>query len=518
VTFAPLIALGLALAAGAGKETTPEGKDRAGSGAVLEALEMWDLPLAQQRLDELRHAEGETPVTRELTGRLRFFAGDYAGAVESLQDSGSLYAGLAAATLAETRNDEQRESAHFVLRYPPGKDEILAPYALETLEAARERIGRDLGFLPEERIRVEILRDPSALSRLSPLTETEIAQSGTIALCKYDKLMVVSPRALVVGYAWQDTLAHELTHYLITRKSQNKTPIWLHEGIAKYEESHWRGEAGEALSPSTAALLNRRLKDGSLISFERMHPSIAMLPSQEDAALAFAEVFTTIEYLVKERHASLEQLLVSLSQGMGDTQAVEHAAGESFDRLTRDWKAYLQRRPMPKELAPLAPEKLRFKSDPDARDPEPDGADPAIPDPQARRAAHLGSLLLARARLNPALIELGKAEGRVGARSSVLSNLYAKALLQAGRREEAERVLRASLVPYPDIAQTHLQLGQVELGAQRWDLAKQELLAANAVDPFDPEIHVGLLKVAQVQRDAAAETRESHAVTRLEQH
>ena len=92
--------------------------------------------------------------------------------------------------------------------------------------------------------------------------------------------MVVSPRAMVFGYTWQDTLAHELTHYLITRKSKNKTPIWIHEGIAKYEETRWRGAAGEALTPATADLLSRRLAQNKLVTFERMYPSMALLPSK----------------------------------------------------------------------------------------------------------------------------------------------------------------------------------------------------------------------------------------------
>ena len=271
-------------------------------------LEMWDLARAQSLIDSLERTDGDSQVVNELLGRLRFFSGDYAGADDLLKGTDSPYAKLAAASLAETSGLRTDGEPHFVLRYPRGKDEIPASYALQTLEQARDRIGQDLGFLPEDRIRVEILRDPSALSRLSSLTEEEIKASGTIALCKYNKLMVVSPRALVTGYAWQDTLAHELTHYLITRASQNKTPIWLHEGIAKFEESRWRGPAGEALAPSAVALLARRLREGTLISFERMHPSIAKLPDQEDAALAFAEVFTTIEYLVKERHVSPREL------------------------------------------------------------------------------------------------------------------------------------------------------------------------------------------------------------------
>ena len=41
---------------------------------------------------------------------------------------------------------------------------------------------------------------------MSTLTEKEIETTGTIALCKYGKLMIVTPRATVFGYPWMDTL------------------------------------------------------------------------------------------------------------------------------------------------------------------------------------------------------------------------------------------------------------------------------------------------------------------------
>ena len=100
----------------------------------------------------------------------------------------------------------------------------------------------------------------------------------------------------------------------------------------------------------------------------------------------------------------------------------------------------------------------------------------------------------------------------------MLSNLYAKALLSAGRTDEAARVLKASLLPYPDIAQTHLQLGQAELKTQQWDLARQELLTANSIDPFDPQIHTELLTVARASKDSAAETQETEVLSRLEKN
>ena len=89
---------------------------------------------------------------------------------------------------------------------------------------------------------------------MSPLTETDIETTGTIALSKYNKLMVVSPRATIFGYPWMDTLAHEYTHLVVSRISNDAVPVWLQEGIARYEQTRWRRpptRAATARSPAT---------------------------------------------------------------------------------------------------------------------------------------------------------------------------------------------------------------------------------------------------------------------------
>ena len=104
-----------------------------------------------------------------------------------------------AAALAKSQ--ASAESDHFVVAYPKGKDEVLVPYLLEALEAQRAALLQDLGVAPPGKVRVEILSATTDLSRLSTLTEAEIRGSGTIALCKYNKLMLVSPKALVTAAA-----------------------------------------------------------------------------------------------------------------------------------------------------------------------------------------------------------------------------------------------------------------------------------------------------------------------------
>ena len=53
--------------------------------------------------------------------------------------------------------------------------------------------------------------------------------------------MLLSPKALLKGYDWLDTAAHEYTHHVLTQKSRNRAPIWLQEGLAKWFEDDWRG-------------------------------------------------------------------------------------------------------------------------------------------------------------------------------------------------------------------------------------------------------------------------------------
>ena len=136
--------------------------------------------------------------------------------------------------------------------------------------------------------------------------------------------MLTSPRGLGRGYGWRDTIAHEFVHYYITKVSKNSVPIWLHEGIAKFQETRWREAPGHQLEPPQEDLLARSLEANKLISFDQMHPSMALLPSQEAAALAFAEVHSTIRYLhAKGGYGKLRQLLKTLSGGRSMDQALK---------------------------------------------------------------------------------------------------------------------------------------------------------------------------------------------------
>ena len=389
------------------------------------------------------------------------------------------------------------------------------PYVLDALEKQRSALEADLGWAPPGKVTIEILNDTRELARMSTLTDEEIKTSGTIALCKFNKLMIVSPKALVRGYDWLDTAAHEYTHYVVTARTRDNTPIWLHEGLAKYSETRWRGAGGE-LSSWSAGLLREAVKKDALVTFEQMHPSMAKLPSQEVAALAFAEVEVAVEYLEKKGgRALMNRVLDLVRDGHKAEAAVAEALGVTFPTFLADWKRYMAARPLP-EGGQAAEEKLRFKGDPKHGGAHSEWAE--IPDEKARGFARLGEILRERGRMAAARVEYGKAIRRVGRKIAVLTDKFALSAMASGHEDEAEEALGEALRVHPQYAALHLHLARVLVKRKEWALAKSHLLAANSVDPFDPEIHAGLSQVNAAADDEKGAARERRFAQILSGH
>lgn len=499
------------------EERLPElkGEAKARIQNIEQSLTDWDVEGAKKELSELEKvAPSNVEPLRYYRGRVAFEDGRYETAVDELTESGvsdkpGSWLRLAKDTQRIVEKHERVESEHFIFLYPPGKDSVLVPWALEALEAQRAALLKDLGYAPSEKIRVEVVNDAGELSKVSTLSKEAIRTTGTIAICKFNKLMVTSPKAIVHGYDWLDTLAHEYTHLVVSKKSRNTVPIWMHEGLAKYLESRWRGPAGGAMTPFTLALLGNRVRKNTLVPFEKMHPSMALLPTAEDAATAFAEVFFAVKLIHTENGAdALERMLSAMALGVGDKAAVERVTKKKWPDFERGWTAYLKKQPFPRDLIPQSSnEKKELANDPTKKEKKPEreisfGDFAEVQEVDARRWAHLGELMRERNRMVAATEEYERAWKVVGNRYESISNKYALALLETKQFDVAQKVLEGSLTVHPGSASTNVHLGRLALRKKDWALAKHAYIEALGVNPFDPEISVALYKVAKALGDA----------------
>ena len=79
--------------------------------------------------------------------------------------------------------------------------------------------------------------------------------------------MVTSPKAVVRGYDWLDTLAHEYVHFVVGNASKNTVPIWMHEGLAKYLESRKVKQAALEKAQAELVALRKKLLPLTLLQF-----------------------------------------------------------------------------------------------------------------------------------------------------------------------------------------------------------------------------------------------------------
>lgn len=283
--------------------------------AILEL----DLPRARELLARADMADAQVAIER---ARLAIYEGNYDAAVVILSrpelaatNAGaellSIALGCARAT-AGAISVSDSDQGIFVRLQDEG-DRALVPTLVRVAVAARDALSRDLRVDLPRPLHVEVVRDLFTLAAMTGLPESAAQTTGTVAVAKWGRVTLLSPRAVPHGYPWADTLAHELAHLAQTRASADRAPLWLQEGVAKREESRWRKERPLDDFPGADVIAAVGLNRGLGRPIDRLGASIAMLPSPEHAMVAFAEVSSFVRFFVRETgEQALPELLVSL--------------------------------------------------------------------------------------------------------------------------------------------------------------------------------------------------------------
>lgn len=463
----------------------------------------WRFEEADRALAALLGTHPGEPGTLLAQGYERFLAGDFRAALAeytsatlhgvpsaSIQDRIDLVAGSAKVVEGYL----ERRSSHFIFRFAP-EDAVLADYGLETLEAAAAALGTDLGFSPARPIPVDIVRHGGDLATMTTLTEAEIERTGTVAVSKWSRIMLTSPRAMRLGYEWQDSLSHEFVHYVIAALTHDRAPVWLQEGLAKFLEHRWRAPAGLDLNPSMQHFLAKALASGKLIGFDAMHPSMAKLPRAEDASLAFAEVTTAIACLHgRGGMAALREVLASVREGGDARQAVARAFGgngtwNDFEKAWRQYMAGLHYKTLPGMVEPMVP---KYKKGARSGKTVPSEDDASAGLGEADRFLRLGNMMFLRNHLRAASVEYEKGYKLAGSTHWIFAVKLGRAYLALGDGEQAGKVIASAESTYPELPWPHLIAGQAALAKGDGPAAVVALSRSLAINPYDPSVHCGL--------------------------
>jgi len=479
-------------------------------------LEAWEVSEAWGEVNRLLAEEPDDPKLLELASHIAFHQGDYQEASKLMKqalgrggedEKRKAFASFIEETFTLVSSFKRVEGSHFVIRLDEKQDDILTDYLVDSLEKTYLVMAQQYGFQPPEKIRIEVFPNAKAFYLATTLSVRDIEVTGAVGIAQFNKLMVLSPRALVHGYRWLDAISHEYMHYLIFKLTKNKAPIWFHEGMAKYEETRWR-KGPSYLSSFYQTLLARALSEGKLIRFEQMEPSLVNLENPEDVQLAYAEAASAIEFIfAKSGYEGLQKVMKQMASTnqKGAGEAIQEVLGLSFSKFEETWKGFLSSKGY-RMIAGVHGHRYKIKEgkyDEERMDTE------EIKSLVAKNKAHLGDLLKERGRMEAAALEYRRALEESPDSVTIMRKL-SSALRTMARDEEALELLKRAKDISSDHPSIFTALGQTYLKLKRMKEAKDSFGEAIQINPFDPEAHLGLATACEMlgERTSAFKERE----------
>ncbi len=447
-----------------------------------------------------QEVSGDDPYRELAASTLAFHRGDYRGAQDHLDRLPPGMEGVAVdrlrervqAALSATEGMLERQEGSFRYRFTAGVDAILVDYAAEALERQRTALAKLLGAAPKEPIVVEFFPSIEPFLLATGLPTEWVETTHTVAVAKWDRMMVLSPMNMPHGYPWLDTLAHEYTHLALSRATDDRAPIWFQEGAAKFLEGRWRQSRPKALvGPWAESLLVQALRADSLLPFDAMHPSMAALPSQEMAALAFAQVAYAMEYLVATGGEEGFRRLASALRDSGDAVVeAEAMLGIAPGRFEDQVRRHIQKQGL-EVRAQVRGFELQLERGAAAElDRRAEALDPVLlADRRMEERTRIGDLLRLRGHPDAAFVAYERAVQSSAYSSPALETKRAHTLQALGRGDEAVALLESTLALYPNHTPAVELLGGLRF--LRGDDRKAEALAWRgiALNPFIPDLH-----------------------------
>ncbi len=238
---------------------------------------------------------------------------------------------------------ETVESEHFVVRYRPGPDALLAREMLPVLERIHTVVAGPGGFdhEPEHRTQIELMPDHSWFSvRITgmPRVHTMAASTGPVIAMEAPR---EGPRSTIGPYDWPRTLQHEYAHTVTLSRTNNRIPHWFTEAAAVWVEH-------APVDPRWWGLLARAYERNELFDLDTISLRFVRPLRPADRSQAYAQGWWMYRFMV-ERWGSEAPLALMDRYAAGERQsaamqAVLGVTPEQFFEAFLPWaRAELER-------------------------------------------------------------------------------------------------------------------------------------------------------------------------------
>ncbi|RMH25775.1 MAG: hypothetical protein D6693_08360 [Planctomycetota bacterium] len=225
------------------------------------------------------------------------------------------------------------ESEHFVVRFKPGVDRVMAEEMLGPLEDNHRIVAGAIEHEPARKTRIELMPDHRWFAvRITgmPAIHTIAASTGPVIAMEAPK---VGPNH-TGEYDWVRVIRHEYVHTVTLSRTKNRIPHWFTEAAAVYLERAPRDY-------DTVRLLVDALTNDALFDMEEINIAFVRPKKPTDRAQAYAQGHWMYEYIVERWGASAPLRLMDLyAEGVREEAAFRQVLGVTRDEFSRDFAVW----------------------------------------------------------------------------------------------------------------------------------------------------------------------------------
>jgi tetratricopeptide (TPR) repeat protein len=243
-------------------------------------------------------------------------------------------------------NYKQFRTEHFIIKFRPGIDEVLARDMPQLLEKIYRDITAIYQHRPARPTLIEIMPDEHHFG----VRITGMPEIWTVAACTGDVIALTAPRPgkkMRGEFDWARVIRHEFVHTVTLDQTANRIPHWFTEACAVAVEP---GSRDYQMSQLLAEALNQdELFDLVEINWAFVRPK-----RPQDRALAYAQAHWMLEFITERYgHAAIIKMLNRFNEGISAQQAIEYVTGAAPDEFMTEFSQWAKQQVTSWGLSPM---------------------------------------------------------------------------------------------------------------------------------------------------------------------
>lgn len=383
------------------------------------------------------------------------------------------------------------ETDHYVLKYDPNTDQLLADWLAEYLEEIHADLKRQFGYEPTGKVLIEVFSTHEMFSGRT----VGVPDLHTIGACTGRVVAMASPKAkgLNKPFNWGRVMRHELTHIFNLAQTDYQCPHWVTEGLAVQNERMARPPTW------TAALKDRFAKD-DLLTLDTIMLGFVRPKSPEEWTLAYCQSQLYVDYMIQAHgQASVGKILNEFKAGKDTAAALKAACGVDKADFEKGYKAFVTKlvnglNGSSSSSSKKGPDKaMTFDELKAASENDPDDLDlkAKLAEQYYRRNMASDAKKLAEAVLEK---EPGHAIAAV---------VKARLLIRGGDEDAAQALLEKALKAKPDDVRLIALVGKLHTERKEWEKAAELFEKGRKLAPYDADWLEQLAKIYKETKETA---------------